>query len=93
MNDQELQPLVDILKEIRDNQKLQLDRQTDALTLQREQIALVQRHTERTERIQDRAEHIQEKGAQLVAGARRSLAVILPIVIVLIIYLSWLIFR
>ena len=93
MTDQELQPLVNILKEIRDNQKLHLDRQAESLALQREQFALVQRQTERTERIQDRAEHIQESGAQLVAGARKSLAVILPIVIVLILYLSWLIFR
>jgi len=68
MTDQELQPLVNILKEIRDNQKIQLDRQAESLALQREQFALVQRQTERTERIQDRAEHIQESGHSSLPG-------------------------
>jgi hypothetical protein len=40
----------------------------------------VEIQTQRTERIQDRAEYIRESGAQLVAGAHKSLAVILPIV-------------
>jgi hypothetical protein len=93
MNDQESQLLVTILKEIRDNQKLQLDRQAEAFALQREQFALVQKQTERHERIQDRAESIQAKSVQMVAVARRALSVILPLVTVLIIYLSWLILR
>ncbi len=93
MNDQDLQRLIRTLEEIRDNQKLQLERQAETLALQREQFALVQNQSERTERIQDRAEQIQAKGAQLVAGARNALTIILPIVTVLIIYLSWLIFR
>ena len=59
MNDGESRLLVTILQEIRDNQKMQLDRQVDALALQREQFAIVQRQAERYEHIQDRAEHIQ----------------------------------
>ena len=52
MNNQESQLLVKILKEIRDTQKLQLDRQAEAFTLQREkQFALVQKQTERHEQI------------------------------------------
>jgi hypothetical protein len=93
MTDQESQQLGAILKEIRDNQKLQLDRQTEALTLQREQFALVQKQAERHERIQDRAENIQAKSAQIVAVARKTLFFLLPIVTLLIIYVSWLIFR
>jgi hypothetical protein len=93
MTDQESQQLDAILKEIRDNQKLQLDRQTEALTLQREQFALVQKQAERHERIQDRAENIQAKSAQIVAVARKTLFFLLPIVTLLIIYVSWLIFR
>ena len=87
MNEQELQRLIRTLEEIRDNQKLQLERQAEALALQREQFALGQKQSDRTERIQDCAEDIQAKGAQLVAGARRALAIILPIVTVLILYL------
>ncbi len=93
MNDQDLQRLIRIVEEIRDNQKLQLGFQAEALAMQRAQFALVQTQSDRTERIQDRAEYIQATSAQLVAGARKALAVILPIIIVLIIYLSWLIFR
>jgi len=93
MSDQELQPLVRILEAIRDNQRLQLDRQAEALALQREQFALVQRQYERHERLQDRAEELQAKHGQLMAGARMALAVIVPLVLVLILYFSWLIFR
>lgn len=93
MNEQEVQALGTLLKEIRDNQKLQLDRQTKALARQREQFALVQRQAERHEQIQDRAENIQAKGAQMMAVARKTPFVLLPIVTLLIIYVSWLIFR
>jgi hypothetical protein len=57
------------------------------------QFALVRQQTERAERIQDRAEQIQIKSAQLVAGARKAVVILLPIVIGLIIYVSWLLFR
>ena len=93
MNDQESQLLATLLKEIRDNQKLQLDCQTEALQLQREQFALVQKQADRHERVQDRAENIQAKSAQIVAVARKTLFFILPIIALLIIYVSWLIFR
>lgn len=93
MNDQDSQLLATLLREIRDHQKLQLDRQTEALALQREQFALVQSQAERHERIQDRAENIQEKGAQMMAVARKTLFFLLPVVTLLIIYVSWLIFR
>lgn len=53
MTEQEAQQLSSILQEIRDNQKLQLDHQAEALALQREHHALIQRQTERHERIQD----------------------------------------
>jgi hypothetical protein len=43
--------------------------------------------------LQDRAEAIQERSAQLVKRAQRFVPVLLAIVIVLIIYVSWLIFR
>lgn len=93
MSNPEFQQLEAILKDIRDNQKRQLERQTEALALQREQFALIQKQAERHERIQDRAESIQTKGAQMVAVARKTLFLLLPIVILLIIYVSWLIFR
>ena len=68
-----------LLEQIRDNQLAQLE--------------LVKRQAERTERIQDRAEELQAKSAGMVTTARRSLALLLPLVILLIVYVSWLIFR
>jgi predicted rRNA methylase YqxC with S4 and FtsJ domains len=86
MNDDNCRLLLTALKEISDNQKLQM-------ALQREQFELVQRQAERHGLIQDRAENIQAKSAQIVAVARKTLFVILPIVTFLIIYVSWLLFR
>jgi ribosome maturation protein Sdo1 len=93
MTDPEAQQLSSILKKLRDNQKIQLDRQAEALALQRDHYALIQQQTERHEHIQDRAESIQAKGAQLMAMAHKALFVLLPIVTLLIIYASWLILR
>ena len=63
MNDPDIQRLIHVLEEIRDNQKLQIHQQAEAQ-------AISQKQSERAERIQDRAEHIQAKSAQLVAGSR-----------------------
>lgn len=93
MEERETQQLIRLLEEIRDNQRQQIERQAEALSLQREQVALVQRQHERAERIQDRAEQIQNKSAQIVAVSRKATFVILPLIIVLIIYLSWILFR
>ena len=93
MSDSDIQKLSGVLEEIRDNQKLQLERQLEALAIQREQFAIFQRQAERAERLQDRAEQLQNKGAQLVGGAHKGALILLPIVIVLIAYVSWLIFR
>ena len=58
-----------LLSEIRDQQRLQLERQLEALTVQREQFALYQGQLDRVDRINDRAERIQGhagKAAKLV---------------------------
>ena len=93
VNDQDAQQIMHILEEIRENQKLQLKQQADALTLQREQFAITQKQTDRTERIQDSAEQIQAKSAQLVSGSRKAMLVILPVILILIGYVSWLFFH
>jgi glutathione S-transferase len=85
--------LPNLLEQIRDNQSEQLARQREALEFQRSQLELVRRQSERTEKIQDRAEELQARGAGIMTIARRSLAIVLPVVILLIAYLTWLIFR
>jgi hypothetical protein len=93
MNDDDMKRLISVLEEIRDDQRVQLERQTEALALQREYFAIAKGRGERAERIQARAEALQETSARLVASSRKVMAVVLPIVFVLIAYVSWLLFR
>lgn len=78
--------MIELLRRIERNQQEQLARQQQQLEMSRRQF-------ERAERIQDRAEHLQDSSAAMIGTARKALVVILPIVIFLIVYLSWLILR
>jgi uncharacterized membrane protein (DUF106 family) len=93
MEQQDSARIAQLLEQIRDNQATQLARQAEALTLQKEQFEVYRRQAERAERLQDRAEELQTRGMGIMMTARRSLAVVLPIVFALIVYLSWLLFR
>ena len=93
MDEDDAARIAALLEQIRDNQAEQLARQREALEFQKGQFELVKRQAERAEKIQDRAEELQAKSAGIVKTARRSLAIILPVVVVLIVYLSWLLFR
>ncbi|HSR63196.1 MAG TPA: hypothetical protein VLN56_07305 [Gammaproteobacteria bacterium] len=62
-----------ILEEIRNNQKLQLERQAESLDMQRQQLSLVEKQMERAGKIQDRAEELQERGSRIMTLARRTL--------------------
>jgi len=84
---------LELLRRISAAQEKLLDGQQEALALQREQFELARTQFERAERINDRAEKIQETSASLMAGARKAMIVILPIIFVLLVYLTWLIFR
>ena len=86
MEPQDTARLISLLERMHANQEA-------ALAMQKEQFELFRRQVERTERIQDRAEEMQARGMGIMKTARRSLAIVLPIVILLIAYLSWLIFR
>lgn len=93
MDSQQADRIIALLEQLRDNQATQLTRQADALALQKEQFEVVRRQAERAEKLQDRAEELQARGMGIMKTARRSLAVVLPIVFLLIAYLSWLLFR
>ncbi len=81
-----------LLEEIRDNQQLQIQRQAEALELQRRQIALVERQFERSEKLQERAEQLQEKSGQLMERGRKVFMIVIPVLFVLLVYVSWLLF-
>ena len=93
MDSEDARRIAALLEQIRDNQAEQLARQREALEFQKSQLEIVRRQAERAERIQDRAEELQARSAGVVTTARRSLAVVLPVVVLLIAYLTWLIFR
>jgi hypothetical protein len=80
--------IISLLQENRDDQRLQLARQAEALTLQREQFALVQRSQERAEKLQTRAEAMQDRSAQLIARSRKALVIIVPLVVLIVVVLA-----
>lgn len=84
--------LLSLIAEIRDNQRQQLEHQKQALQLQEQQFALVRDQHERAIRIQERAESLQEKNASMVDRARKVFFIVIPLLLALIVYVSWLLF-
>ena len=94
MNDADQQErIARLLEEIRDQQATQLERQAESLALQKEQFQLVSKQYEKAAKIQDRAEAIQEKSAGLISLVRRFVPIAMGVVVVIIIYLTWLLLR
>ena len=79
MSEEKIDEAIGLLREIRDGQRAQIEASRE--------------YFERAKRIQDRSEQIQAKSASLMKAGRLVIAIVLPVVIVLIAYVSWLIFR
>jgi ABC-type uncharacterized transport system involved in gliding motility auxiliary subunit len=75
-----------LLREIRDQQCLQLERQAEALAMQRDQFALYRGQLDRVERINDRAEAIQGRASK---AAKLVLWIALPLLVLLLALMSW----
>jgi hypothetical protein len=82
-----------LLEELRDNQKTQLERQGEALAIQKKQFELFLQQHDKTVAIQKRAESIQDRSAQLVTGVRRLFPVVVGVLVILILYVTLLLFR
>jgi hypothetical protein len=87
-----------LLREIRDNQRVQLERQAEALAMQREQFEMAKRQLDRAERINERAESIQARSASMVTFGKRLLWVVLALLailfpLVVFPYARWLLWR
>lgn len=82
-----------VLQELREGQKQQLEKQGEALELQRANFALVKEQFDRANKLHDRAEQIQESGAQLMATARKSAIIVIPIIVIFLFFVGWLIYR
>jgi cytochrome c-type biogenesis protein CcmH/NrfG len=89
----QLDRIARLLEEVRDNQRAQLERQLESLSIQKAQQQAFLDQRERTAQLQQRAEAIQERSARLVGGIQRVAPVVLLIVVALIAYVSWLLFR
>ena len=81
-----------LLREIRDNQQLQLSQQTESLAVQKKQFDLYFKQYEKTVQLQDRAERIQERSSDLVEKSRKLFTYLVPILLLLVIYLFWILF-
>ena len=75
-----------LLREIRDQQRLQLERQAEALVMQRDQFALYRSQLDRVERINDRAEAIQGRASK---AAKLVLWIALPLLVLLLALMFW----
>lgn len=80
MTDSErLERIARLLEEIRDGQH-------ETLALQRE-------HAQKTQALQARAEALQERSARLIGRVQKFVPFAMLIVAILIVYVSWLLFR
>ena len=75
-----------LLREIRDQQRLQLEGQADALAMQRDQFELYRSQLDRVERINDRAEAIQGRAGK---AAKLVLWIALPLLALLLALMFW----
>jgi len=76
---EKLERIARLLEEIR-------DRQAETLALQRDQM-------DKAQKLQERAAVIQDRSAQLVGRVQRFVPFAMAVVVILIGYVSWLLFR
>jgi hypothetical protein len=75
-----------LLREIRDNQRTQLEQQAEALDMQRKLHAMAQGQMERAERLQGRAEAIQGRAGRAIKAIAW---IAVPLLLLLIVLLLW----
>ena len=89
----QLERIVRLLDEVRNDQRTQIERQLESLAIQKAQYEAVVAQKGKTAQLQQRAEAIQERSARIVRRIQRVVPVMLVIVFALIAYVSWLLFR
>ena len=78
--------IASLLREIRDQQRLQIERQAEALALQRRQFEMYEAQLGRVENINTRAEAIQGRAAKAI---KLVLWVALPLLLLLLAAMAW----
>jgi hypothetical protein len=92
MDKADVERLAGLLREIRDGQRQQLERQEEALLIQREHFEIAKTQYDRATAINDRAERIQAKSAALIDRSGQVFKVVLPIIVILLGVAVWLAF-
>jgi len=99
MNESDAQRIIRLLEEIRDAQRLQLERQTQAidtqraaLAAQRERFAGLGARAESAQTVGDQAQRVLAGSAQLVRSARVLLFIAIPFAILLLAFVVWMLF-
>lgn len=92
MTEQQADQLIKLLEELRDNQKISMEREVESLAMQKEQFALSKTQFERAEKLQEQAEQLQNRSTQLVATSHKFIKALIPVAVVLLTYITWLIF-
>lgn len=90
MDKEDVDRLAGLLREIRDEQRQQLEWQREALSIQREHFEIAKTQYDRASAINDRAERIQAKSVALIDQSGRVFKVVLPILVVLLGVAVWL---
>lgn len=93
MADEDVAKIVRLLEEIRDNQRLQLERQSEVLVLQRRSMDKADAGIADARNLQDRAERIQERSHSLLKAGRAFFYTVLAIVGVLLALVAWITFE
>ena len=88
----ENEDVLSVLREMRDQQRLALERQAESLAMQRAQHEIAKRQFERAERLQERAEQLQTRSSAVIGAARKMMWIVLPLVVIVVAYLTWIIF-
>jgi len=89
----ESEEVLALLRSIHQNQIQSLELQRESLELQRKAVEVSLTQFARAEKLQDKAEHIQARSAEMIAAGRRMMKIVLPIIMLLIAYISWLLLR
>lgn len=89
MNDQQADQIVRLLEEIRDGQRLQLERQAQALQRQQELVTQQRERLAGLSQRSDQAQQLLDRSARVVAGARLLAFVALPIAVLILAFVVW----
>jgi uncharacterized membrane protein YdfJ with MMPL/SSD domain len=93
MSEQDTEKIIALLEELRDGQKLQLERQAEAIAQQRERLATLDQAKAAAQNIQDQSAGTLRKSEQLINRARFMAVFVVPLTLVLLVVVCWLAFH